>query len=121
LIASGVITSVFLLIDFVLTVTDTQGGISAFINVTTVVSVISLPTYFITVIAEMLLLRRGIITGKRYVYVRVAIAAIVALGFMYMGVMGSQVPAVYWYATMAFFLVGLLLYPAAAKRTNREE
>jgi len=116
LIASSAITSVFVLIDYILTVTDTQGGISAFINITTVVSVISIPTFFITVIAETILLRRGTISGKRYTYIRLSIAGIVALCFMYMGVIGSQVPAVYWYATMAFFVVGLLMYPYFKKQ-----
>lgn len=121
LILSSAVTSVFLLLDYFSSVTQTSGGISPFINITTVASFISLPTYLVTVIAEIILMRRKAIPMTRFAYIRLSVAFIFAAVFIYFGAMGSHVPPVYWYITLAIIAVGLAFYPIFKRNKKRKD
>lgn len=111
LIISSAVTSVFLLLDYFSSVTHTSGGISPFINITTVASFVTLPTYLGTVLAEIVLMRRKAIPVTRFAYIRLFAALLFAIVFIYFGAIGSHVPAVYWYITILIMAMGLAFYP----------
>lgn len=111
LIASGVITSLFLFLNFYSEVYGSKEMLSHFVNITTVAAFINLPTYLITVISEWILIRRGLVSSSKWNNVRIIVAFIVAIIAIYLGWIGSIVPPIYWIAAAVLLGIGMICYP----------
>lgn len=111
LIVSAIIPTIFFFLNFYSDISGNDRSLSNFVNITTVAAFINLPTYLITVVAEYLLIKKGKITTNSFNNVRLAIAFIIAIIFLYFGWKGSIVPPVYWYVALALLALGFLCYP----------
>lgn len=111
LIASSMITSIFFFLNFYSDIKDNREGLSHFVNITTVAAFINLPTYLVTVISELVLIKRRNISSTRINYIRIYFAIIFAVLFIYFGITGSIVPIHYWIVAGVLLLVGLCCYP----------
>ena len=111
LIASGLITSTFLFLNFYSEVFGDKEMLSHFVNITTVAAFINLPTYLITVVAEAILIRKGVVRSSKFNKVRVILAFIISIIFIYFGLIGSIVPPIYWVIAGIILGLGLVCYP----------
>lgn len=111
LIVSGVITSVFFLLNFYNDISGGDKNLSHFVNITTVAAFINLPTYLITIVSEIILIKKQRIGTTMINNVRLFIAFLTSIIFLYFGWKGSVVPPVYWYVSLVLLTVGFLCYP----------
>ncbi len=116
LIISGLITSTFLLLNFYSEISNDKMMLSHFVNITTVAAFINLHTYLITIISECVLIKKGVLKSSKLNYIRLAIALIVSILFLYFGWIGSIVPIKYWIASGFVLFIGLICYPMFIKR-----
>jgi len=65
----------------------------------------------ITVIAEWILIRRGVVKSSNLNKVRVVIALFLSLSAIYLGWIGSIVPMIYWITSLSVLGIGFLCYP----------
>lgn len=119
LIVSAAIPSLFLLLNFISDVTGNKSGTSHFVNITTVAAFINLPTFLITIIAEWILIKKGKVSTTKLNNIRLGIALVVSVVFIYFGWLGSDVPVVYWIVSAVLLLFGLLCYPLFIKNMKR--
>lgn len=120
LIVSGVIPSIFFLLNFYHDISNDGSKLSHFVNITTVAAFINLPTYLITVISEYILIRKGRIGTGTFNNIRLFFAFCISVVFIYFGWKGSVVPPVYWYVSFALLAVGFLCYPIFIRRINKK-
>lgn len=111
LIVSGGITSIFLFLNFYTEVYGTDEMLSQFVNITTVAAFINLPTYLVTVIAEWILIRKGVVISSKWNNIRVFVALLVSAIAIYLGWIGSIVPVIYWIVAGVVLGIGLACYP----------
>lgn len=121
LIVSGLITTVFLVLNFYSEVSGDEKMLSHFVNITTVAAFINLPTYVITIIAEYVLTRRGVLKSSKFNYIRISVALIISLAFLYFGWIGSIVPVIYWIIAGIVLGVGMLCYPMFIKNLKDKQ
>ena len=115
LIWTSVITSIFFFLNFYSDLTDNKEGLSHFVNIITVAACINLPIYLLTVIAEYVLIRKGRIKSSRLNYIRIFFACLFSILFIYLGVICSIVPIIYWIIALVILIIGLLFYPIFRK------
>lgn len=115
LIASGVITSLFFFLNFYSDISGDTQGLSHFVNITTVAAFINLPTYMVTVISEYVLIRKGRIQSSKANNIRLFLAFVFSIVFIYFGLIGSIVPDIYWIISIGLLLIGLFCYPIFRK------
>lgn len=119
LIVSGLITTTFLLLNFYSEISGDQEMLSHFVNITTVAAFINLPTYLITIIAEYVLIKRGVLSTSTFNNIRLGLAFVIAIAFLYFGWIGSIVPVIYWIIAGIVLGIGLLCYPFFMRRINK--
>lgn len=121
LIISGIITTIFLILNFYSEVSGNQKMLSHFVNITTVAAFINLPTYVITVIAEYILVKKGKLKSSKLNNIRIILAFIISLVFLYFGWIGSIVPSIYWVISGILLAIGMLCYPIFIKKLKNKE
>lgn len=121
LIVSGLITTVFLALNFYSEVSGDQKMLSHFVNITTVAAFINLPTYVITIISEYVLTRKGVLKSSKFNNIRIIIAFIISLAFLYFGWIGSIVPVIYWIMAGIMLTIGMLCYPMFIRKLKNRE
>lgn len=120
LIVSAIIPTIFFFLNFYSDISGDDKSLSHFVNITTVAAFINLPTYLITVIAEYLLIKKGKITTNGFNNIRLVIAFLTAIIFLYFGWKGSIVPPVYWYVSVILLILGFLCYPLFIRKKYRK-
>lgn len=120
LIISGIITSVFLILNFYSEISEDKKMLSHFVNITTVAAFINLPTYLITVVSEYILTEKGILKSSKLSYIRMSVAFLIAIAFLYFGWIGSIVPVIYWIISGIVLVIGLLCYPMFIRRLKEK-
>ena len=93
--------------------------LSHFVNITTVAAFINLPTYLITVVSECILIRKGTLKSSKLNNIRLGIALIISVLFLYFGWIGSIVPTIYWIISGIVLLIGLLCYPVLIRHLRK--
>ena len=119
LIVSGGITSIFLFLNFYTEVYGTDEMLSQFVNITTVAAFINLPTYLVTVIAEWILIRKGVVISSKWNNIRVFVALLVSAVAIYLGWIGSIVPVIYWIVAGVVLGIGLACYPLFMQKKKK--
>lgn len=119
LIISAIIPSIFFFLNFYSDVSGSKEGLSHFVNITTIAAFINLPTYLITIISEFILIRKGVVKTSFLNNIRLFIAFLVSIIFLYFGWKGSIVPASYWIAALSILALGFLCYPLFIKKVEK--
>lgn len=111
IIISGLLTLSLIVVTYVanIIIGDPQAVSTEFDNITYVAAFFNLPTYLTTVISEIIILKREK-TIKISSILRLSIALIVSIVFIYFGYLGTTVPLHYWIFSLIAILIGIPIF-----------